>query len=349
MDAVRLLLHSGAPAAGYDSDGWCLVAVAACTKNRLALRLLLEHGADVNGVGRDGSRAIHQAASRADLEIAKILVENGALLDFSSLRGNRFGTVLEQWASCAAELQISEFFSYPLENGAPVNAPEVIRGALRRNSLLTILLLRSAEDDLVRLVLSKGARVNEAKLPHTSGARTPVQAVAERGRLDLVRELHKRGAGINAPAGLDLGRTALQAACSAQRANMDLVGYLLDNGADVNAKAGFDGGLTAIQGAAMQGNIKLVALLLDRGADLNAEPAVKNGRTALDGAAEHGRLDMVHLLLSAGARCERAGLSGYDSSIELAKKEGRWEVADLLARAGFASRDENMYWGELGT
>lgn len=69
------------------------------------------------------------------------------------------------------------------------------------------------------------------------------------------------------------------------------------------------------------GNIKLVTLLSDRGADLNAEPAIKNGRTALEGAAEHGRLDMVYLLLNAGARCKREGMTGYDSSIKLAKKE----------------------------
>jgi ankyrin repeat protein len=343
MDIMRLLLHYGAPTTGYGRGGSCLVYAAAYKRNFQALRLLIQHGADVNGVGRDGSRPIHAAASKADLEIAKVLVKNGALLNHSGLRGNRFGTVLEEWAMLTDELRISDVFTYLLENGAPVNAPEVIRGPLQRNSLLTILILKSAEDDLVRLVLNKGARLNETRLPHIQGARTPVQAAAEMGKLDLVRELFEKGADLNAPAGMDLGRTALQAACNAKRANMELVFYLLDNGADINAKAGYDGGLTAIQGAAIQGNIKLVALLMDRGANLNADPAVKNGRTALDGAAEHGRLDMVHLLLGAGARCERGGPSGYDSAIELAKKEGHWAVADLLPKAGPAPMDENRY------
>jgi ankyrin repeat protein len=341
MDIMRLLLHYGAPATGYDRDGSCLVYVAAYKRNCQALRLLLQHGADVNGVGRDGSRPIHAAASRADLEIAKVLVKNGALLNHSGLRGNRFGTVLEEWAMFTDELRISDVFTYLLENGAPVNAPDDIRGPLRMNFFLTILILKSAEDDLVRLVLNKGARVNETRLPHIPGGRTPVQGAAEMGKLDLVRKLFEKGADLNSPAGMDLGRTALQAACNAKRANMELVSYLLDNGADINAKAGYDGGLTAMQGAVIQGNIKLVALLMDRGADLNADPAIKNGRTALDGAAEHGRLDMVYLLLRAGARCERGGLSGCDSAIELAKKEGHWAVADLLARARPASVDEN--------
>ena len=343
MNIMKLLLHSGAPATGHDLHGQCLVYAAAFKRNRQALRLLLQHGADVNGVGRNGSRPIHAAAFIADLEIAKVLVENGALLDHSGLRGNRYGTVLEEWASFNGELRTSDVFTYLLENGAPVNAPDVIRGPLQKNPLLTILILKSAEDDLVRLVLNKGARVNETRLPHIPAARTPVQAAAEMGRLDLVRKLYENGADLNAPAGLEFGRTALQAACNAERANMELIVYLLDNGADINAKPGYDGGLTAIQGAAIQGNIKLVALLMDRGADMNADPAIKNGRTALDGAADHGRLDMVHLLLGAGARCERGGLSGYDSAIELAKQEGHWAVADLLAMAGPASVYGNMY------
>lgn len=333
MDIMKLLLQSGAPATGYDYDGSRLVAVAVRMQNRQALQLLIQHGADVNDVGRNGRRPIHSAAEKADLEMAKVLVEKGAFLDHSGLRGNRFGTVLETWAIFTKELRISDVFTYLLENGAPVNAPEVMRGALRSNSLLTILILKSAEDDVIRQVLEKGARVNERRLAYISEARTPVQAAAEMGRLGLVKELCEKGADINAAPGFKLGRTALQAACNAERANMDLVVYLLDKGADINANAGCDGGLTAIQGAAIRGNIKLITLLMDRGADLNADPAIKNGRTALDGAAEHGRLDMVHLLLSAGARCEREGMSGYDSAIKLAKKEGHWEVADLLARA----------------
>lgn len=333
MDIMKLLLQSGAPTTGYDYDGWCLVAVAVRMQNREALQLLIQHGADINDIGRDGRRPIHLAAEKADLEMARVLVEKGAFLDHSGLRGDRCGTVLETWARSRKELRISDVFTYLLENGAPVNAPEVMRGALRSNSLLTILILKSAEDDLIRQVLEKGARVNESRLAHIPEARTPVQAAAEMGRLDLVREFCERGADINAAPGFKLGRTALQAACNAERANMDLVVYLLDKGADINAKAGCDGGLTAIQGAAIQGNIKLITMLMDRGADLNADPAIKNGRTALDGAAEHGRLDMVHLLLSAGARCKGEEMSGYDSAIDLAKKEGHWEVANLLARA----------------
>lgn len=101
--------------------------------------------------------------------MAKLLVENGALLDPSSLRGNRYGTVLEVWALRAKELQISDSFTYLLGKGAPVNVPEVIRGRriLRRNSLLTTLILQPAEDDIIRLVLEKGARVDEIRPPPT--------------------------------------------------------------------------------------------------------------------------------------------------------------------------------------
>jgi hypothetical protein len=47
---------------------------------------------------------------------------------------------------------------------------------------------------------------------------------------------------------------------------------------------------------------------------------------------------MVHVLLGADARCKHEGISGYDSAIELAKKEGHWEVADVLATAAGINR-----------
>ncbi|KAK4466241.1 ankyrin repeat-containing domain protein [Cladorrhinum samala] len=333
VDIMKVLLHFGAPAGGYDIMGSSLVAVAAENGNREALHLLLQHGADVNDGGSDSRRPINSAVVKGDLEMVKILVENGALLDHPGLRDKRCRTVLEEWASEVDELRISDLFTFLLERGAPVNAPEVKRCAPHWNSLLTTLILNSAEDDLIRQVLEKGAHVND-RLPTVGGARTPIQAAAEMGKIDLVREFHEKGADINAPPGFRLGRTALQAACSARQANMEVVVYLLDNKVDINAKAGYDGGLTAIQGAASHGNIELVSLLLDRGADLNAEAAPMNGRTALEGAAEHGRLDMVYLLLNAGAKCQREGTTGYDSAVELAKEEGHWEIARLLSSFG---------------
>lgn len=333
MDIVKLLLYEGAPATGSDIMGRCLIVSAIDSHSEEAFQLLLKHGADVNGMGRDGSRPIHKAAYHKSSRMARLLVDNGALLDHTGLRGARYGTVLEECIHGEQKVKRSETFTYLLEQGAPVNAPEA-QAPLRRNSLLTMLILKSAEEDLISEVLEKGARVDEKRLPHISGARTPIQAAAEMGNLDLLKKLHKGGADINAPAGHKLGRTALQAACSAERANLEVVTYLLNNEANINAKAGFDGGLTAIQGAAIRGNIEIVSELLGRDADLNADPAPMNGRTALDGAAEHGRLNMVYMLLKAGAKCKWEGMSGYDSAIEFAEKRGHLQVAKILRDAG---------------
>lgn len=347
MASLKLLLAAGAPVDGRDMHGLPpILAAIEFNPNLETLRLLLLHGADVNAPGRDGARPIHQAIARRNVEMVKALVGNGALLDLSGLKWARYGTVLEEWATCFGDDMPHEYenakyelFNYLLENGAPVNASQDYQGPASRNSLLTTLINNFAEDYFIYQVLNKGARVNEAKLsfpgwPVFTPPRAPIQAAAEKGRLNLVKELHRRGADLNASPGFRLGRTALQAACGAQKGSLEVVTYLLDHGAEVNAKPCFNGGVTAIQAAAIQGNIKVVSLLLEWEADLNAGPSPVNGRTALDGAAEYGRLDMVYMLLKAGAKCERQGVSGYDSAIEFARKGRHWEVAKLLERHG---------------
>lgn len=195
---------------------------------------------------------------------------------------------------------------------------------------MTRLIQSSAENGLIRLVLEKGARVDDAV--KARGGRRPIQAAAEMGDLDLVKELHTRGADVNAPASYKFGRTALQATCNSNRVNMSVVRYLLENEGEVNADPAYEGGLTTLQGAAIRGHIGLALLLIGHGANVNAAPAAKHGRTALDGAAEYGRLDMVQILLNAGARCEIEGQSGYDSAVKFAQDRGHWAVADLLTR-----------------
>jgi ankyrin repeat protein len=334
-------------------------------KNSPAIKLLLRSGVDVNEPGKNGCSPLQRAAKYGDLKTVEFLVRAGAnvnappsqtegytALHFAVEAGNvnlvRFliqagahvntqpypslgKTLLEACAEGGYDefsSERSEIFKLLLNAGAPITGPRVRRRCRNWNSALSSLITGSAENELIQLVLDAGADINQPGCG--KGARTPIQAAAEVGNLDLVKELLLKGAKINAPAAVINGRTALQAGCSRQSANLEPIEFLLGNGADVNAEAGIDGGLTALQGAAIRGHIKIALLLLDAGADVNADRAEKDGRMALDGAAEHGRLDMVQLLLNANAKSEEEGEPGYGTAVELAEENGHFAVAELL-------------------
>jgi ankyrin repeat protein len=331
---IKLLLSSGAdinyPAA--PKGGQTLLQRAVLNHNLKTIKYLIDQGADINAPAshNDGGTALQTAAIRGTLEVAKMLLTLGA--DVNSAPSRSGGkTALEAAASCETPSNRAELFKFLLDQGATISRPKEQRRYRNWNSVLTILVKKSASEDLIRSALSAGADINE--LGHGRRARTPIQAAAEVGSITVVQLLLDNRANINAPPGKECGRTALQAACSTEAPNIELVKLLLDNGADVQAPAGFKQGFTALQGAAIQGHIKIALMLLDAGVEVNAEPAAIEGRTALDGAAENGRLDMVQLLLNLGAESEEPGATGFDEAIRLAKKYNHSAIIDLLKDA----------------
>lgn len=330
--ATKLLLRSGVDVNEPDNDGYSPLQRAARHGFFKIVEFLVRAGANVNAPPSltEGYTALHFAVEGKNVNLVRFLIQAGAHVG-TQPHPSLGKTLLEV---CAAggyggfSCDRSEIFKLLLNAGAPITGPRVRRRCRNWNSALTSLITRSAENGLVQLVLDAGADINQPGCG--KGARTPIQAAAEVGNLELVKELLLKGAKINAPAGALNGRTALQAGCSRERANLELVEFLLGKGADVNAEAGISGGLTALQGAAIRGHIRIALLLLGFGADVNAGPAEIDGRMALDGAAEHGRLDMVQLLLNANAKGEGEGKSGYDTAVELAEENGHFAVAELL-------------------
>jgi ankyrin repeat protein len=331
--AIKLLLKSGVNindrVRGRDSR--TPLQYTAYHGELKVVQYLVKAGADVNAPPSrvKGRTALHEAAASGYIEKVKFLLESGA--DVNSQPNRSHGqTVLEAsldgWRSKLSPME-AEIFELLLNEGAHINGPRRRRRCWQWNSALTMLIAKSAENRLIQLALTAGADVNQ----FGSGreARSPIQAAAEIGNLDILKQLLEKGAEINAPPGVDYGRTALQAACCNKNPNLELIRFLLGKGAEVNASAGINGGLTALQGAAIQGHIKIALMLLDAGAEVNADPAEIEGRTALDGAAEHGRLDMVQLLLNAGAKSE-PGETAFATAIELAENNGHFAVAELI-------------------
>jgi ankyrin repeat protein len=331
--AIKLLVRSGVDLNVFldGQPSQTPLQLAASHSNIEIVEYLLKAGAEVNAPPghSGGGTALQGAAAAGNVKIVKFLLESGA--DVNAQPSKSYGrTVLEaslgEWEPTLSSKR-AEIFELLLNEGAHINGPRR-RRCRKWNSALTSLISKSAEQKLIQLALSAGPDINQAG--GGKEARTPIQAAAEIGNLDIVKQLFDKGAEINAPPSVDCGRTALQAACCNNIPNMKLVKFLMEKGAEVNASAGIKGGLTALQGAAIQGHMAIALTLLDAGAEVNADPAAIEGRTALDGAAEYGRLDMVQLLLNLGAKSGKPMGTGLDTAIELAKKNGYFAVAELL-------------------
>jgi ankyrin repeat protein len=332
LGGIKLLMDSGVNIndATLCEDGCTYLAKAARWAEIKTAKYLVDNGAIVNAPPSivAGITPLQAGAAAGNLEMVKFLLDIGS--DVNAEPSSSKGTTALEASVDVHELkeEHAAIFKLLLDNGADINGPRRQRRSKKWNSALVTLITKCASSQLIQLALDARADVN--RRGKGGGARTPLQAAAEVGNLELVKQLLEKGAEINARPSANYGRTALQAACSGDNPNLELTQYLLKEGAEVNAAAGIKRGLTALQGAAIQGHIKIVLVLLDAGAEVNAEPAEIEGRMALDGAAEHGRLDMVQLLLNFGAKSEVPGDTGFDNAIKLARKNGHFAVAKLL-------------------
>ena len=170
------------------------------------------------------------------------------------------------------------------------------------------------------------------------GSMTCLTYAISLGSLNTVQKLHQAGADIFLPAEWRIRRTPLQAA--AQAGSMDIVEYLLGQGVSPNQAPAKIAGGTALQLAAIKGHIGIAAALLDVGAEINAKPAVMDGRTAFEGATEHGRIEMMLFLVHHGAdlladdsRQYRRAVLFAEDNLQYAAKE----LADQLHAKAMAS------------
>lgn len=168
---------------------------------------------------------------------------------------------------------------------------------------------------------------------------TGLMAAAEKGRIDVVKQLLDQGAGINVK-----GREGITALMLAAGNNHpDIVKLLLDHKADASAQD--DNGWTAMMKAVYQGSTACVRLLADRSReDVNrglllaaltghkdtaqalldygaeVDTRAEDGRTALMIAASRGYNDIVAVLLKAGADPSLSDPSGATAEAMAASK-----------------------------
>lgn len=127
------------------------------------------------------------------------------------------------------------------------------------------------------------------------GFNSPLLAAINTRSIEIVRLVVERGARVNEPTRPFLKWTPLQKA--AEEGSLEIVRFLLEKGADVNAAAAGRYGGTALQFAAIVGDCTMATELIEHGAKLDTRPSWgPEGRWPLEGAAENGRIDMIQLL-----------------------------------------------------
>ncbi|KAL2054392.1 hypothetical protein ABVK25_005140 [Lepraria finkii] len=281
-----------------------------------------------------------------------------------------------------------------LNAGADVNAPPSPQGGISA----LVAAIKSGELELVRSLLQRGAKANCRNSEQTAlgeavnrrstelvallieaGAdvdayyskdesslesRTPLQAAALSGSIQIATMLLNAGAIVNKPSARSFIGTALQCAAGGNCAEMVLL--LLANGADPNAcatlcehsstalgyalsrcsinidilsaliNAGADVNNIAhprsahpVRQAASKGNVEAVQLLLEAGACINSTSEDK--RTALQAATGTRNIDLIKTLIGAGADVNApAGPERGRTALQQAVEHGDIEISRFL-------------------
>lgn len=156
---------------------------------------------------------------------------------------------------------------------------------------------------------------------------TPLTYASTRQSLKTVQLLVEvGGAHVSLVPRWGCNRTPLQAA--AEAGSLEIVHYLLVQGAQVDEAPAAHAGATALQLAAMGGFIEIAVVLLGQGAKINASPAMFEGRTAFEGATEHGRIDMMTFLLENGADLLADDKKQFQRAIKFAEKNARYAAVE---------------------
>jgi ankyrin repeat protein len=286
---VELLAEHGADVSAVDrNDNLTPLHLAAFAGSAETVRYLLAHGAKVDAPGFEGSTPLHQALVGSRVDLLRCFFDYSA--DIRSGK-QRFDTMMLP----IQRKNLLQVVRLLLDHGANANArPDL--GAL--SPLLVAVAQKDA--DLVRLLLSRGAKVDLAD----PDERTPLNYAVSMNAVDVARALLEGGANPCAIAWRAEDVEPLHIAAG-HKDGKAMVELLLAHKADVNARERSVGreqqrGRTPLHVAVEANNAEVVEVLLAHGADWTIEDST--GRTALDLARKGGDPAILALFRQRGGR-----------------------------------------------
>jgi len=210
---------------------------------------------------------------------------------------------------------------------------------------------RSGREDMVRLLLDKGAEINRGDNTY----KTPLAYAKEAGHAAVAGLLSARGATMEDQAskaffaalqgdrprmeamlaeGVNLSALAPHGypliCIAAQGGHVEMAEFLMAHGVDVNAGHP-QPGCTPLHQAAQEGKAEMARFLLSKGAKVDAKDA--RGQTPLHAAAWWGRADVAAVLIAGGADVSATDGAGH-TPLAVALERKNNEAAELLRKAG---------------
>uniref|UniRef100_A0A914HV40 ANK_REP_REGION domain-containing protein n=1 Tax=Globodera rostochiensis TaxID=31243 RepID=A0A914HV40_GLORO len=289
---VRFLLSKGTRVDRTTDEGFSPLFLAAGEGHLDVCKLLIANGAYTNQKTDDGFTPWLIACGKGHLDIVKLFVENGQDIEAAGSIGCT--AILEKKTKL---LHGAASEKYNQENGCTG----------------LVCASRAGKLDVVRFLLSKGARVDRT----TEKGFSPLFLAANRGHLDVCRELVANGAKVNQAA--NVGATPWFEAC--MQGHLDIVKFFVENGQNIEV-AGIIGYSTLLK--TKEKNFLYAA---------SAKYKQKYGCTGLMYASVNGRVDVVRFLLSIGASVDRTNKHGV-TALLWATSSGHLDVCRALVANG---------------
>ncbi|KAN0114628.1 Ankyrin repeat-containing domain protein [Hyaloscypha variabilis] len=311
VDNIALALEEGAGIHAKDNAGRTplLVSIWSCVPE--AVQHLLDHGANIEDSLTSGITAIFFAAwDKEKSPTIPILIKAGAKLDVRDCEGF-------QPHHRAAFRGNDKALEFLLDAG--VDMESRVESEQRMETLL--ILGTQAESELVvRLLLERGANVNETGY----NGRTALHEAAEQGSLAICSLLVAKGADISATT-LDL---ELPIHLAAKAGKDEVIRLLLEYGSPLDPRNSY--GCTPLHIATWKRHLEVSVQLLDSGADIEAKGS--QGQTAVYFASESGSTDIVRHLVNSGANLICQCTDG-ETPLEVAVKNSHYDVVKVLMEA----------------
>ena len=300
---VHKLIQAGADVNKRDKDDYTALILAISAGHYECMALLLNAGADVNARGtsrhENDKTALHAAVSSNNIRCVELLLDAGADVNIDIPLGES-EDIFDPWSNeyCSV-LSLASYRGY---------------------------------NDIVKLLLKKGANVNEIKKK-----RNGLFEASERGHYDTMELLIQAGADVNAECCINQeNETALLVAI--RTGFYEGVDLLIRSGTDVNKVPQY--GVSPLMeasrhypgsGSPRNCHVKCLELLIQAGADANT---TQYNNSALYIAAANGFSEGVDLLLQNGADVNMHSGEHNETPLMVAVTNGQVCCARALLEAG---------------